>query len=62
MAFTLFIVKPDAVGRRLTGKILAKVEGVRFVRFSDRDVVRHPIVQAIVKAYDAAEGRLARNP
>ncbi len=34
--------------------ILAGVEGIRFVRFSDRDVVRHPIVQAIVKAYEAA--------
>jgi phosphate starvation-inducible PhoH-like protein len=42
--------------------ILANVEGIRFVRFSDRDVVRHPIVQAIVKAYDAAEGRSAHLP
>jgi len=42
--------------------ILARVEGIRFVRFSDRDVVRHPIVQAIVKAYDAAEGRTDRTP
>jgi phosphate starvation-inducible PhoH-like protein len=40
--------------------ILDQVEGIRFVRFSDRDVVRHPIVQAIVKAYDVAEGRSAR--
>ena len=40
--------------------ILGKVEGIRFVRFSDRDVVRHPIVQAIVKAYDVAEGHPAR--
>ena len=30
MAFTLFIIKPDAVGRRLTGKILAKVEEAGF--------------------------------
>jgi phosphate starvation-inducible PhoH-like protein len=37
--------------------VLAAVEGIRFVRFSDRDVVRHPIVQAIVKAYEAASGR-----
>ena len=37
--------------------ILAGVEGIRFVRFSDRDVVRHPIVQAIVKAYEAASTR-----
>jgi len=42
--------------------ILNDVEGVRFVRFSDRDVVRHPIVQAIVKAYDVAEGRTAQTP
>jgi len=37
--------------------VLGAVEGVRFVRFSDRDVVRHPIVQAIVKAYEAASLR-----
>lgn len=42
--------------------ILDKVEGIRFVRFSDRDVVRHPIVQAIVKAYDVAEGHSVRTP
>jgi phosphate starvation-inducible PhoH-like protein len=42
--------------------ILNDVEGVRFVRFTDRDVVRHPIVQAIVKAYDVAEGRTAQTP
>ena len=40
--------------------ILNHVAGVRFVRFTDRDVVRHPIVQAIVKAYDVAEGRTAQ--
>lgn len=33
-------------------EVLARVEGVRFIRFSDMDVVRHPIVQAIVRAYD----------
>jgi phosphate starvation-inducible PhoH-like protein len=42
--------------------VLDGVEGVRFVRFSDRDVVRHPIVQAIVKAYDVAEGRSVQSP
>ena len=34
--------------------ILGKVNRVSFVHFSDLDVVRHPIVQAIVKAYEAA--------
>ena len=33
--------------------VLARVDGVRFVRFSDMDVVRHPIVQAIVRAYES---------
>jgi phosphate starvation-inducible PhoH-like protein len=33
--------------------VLGHVDGVRFVRFTDMDVVRHPIVQAIVRAYDA---------
>jgi phosphate starvation-inducible PhoH-like protein len=35
--------------------VLAHVEGVRFVGFSDMDVVRHPIVQSIVRAYESHE-------
>jgi len=35
--------------------VLDNVEGVSFTRFEARDVVRHPIVQRIVEAYDAAE-------
>jgi phosphate starvation-inducible PhoH-like protein len=34
--------------------ILKGVEGVSFVEFSDQDVVRHPMVGRIVRAYDAA--------
>lgn len=33
--------------------ILEGVEGVRVVRFTDVDVVRHPLVARIVRAYDA---------
>jgi phosphate starvation-inducible PhoH-like protein len=29
------------------------VEGIGFVYFDERDVVRHKLVQQIVKAYDA---------
>jgi len=36
---------------------LAGVEGVAFVRLSSRDVVRNPIVTAIVEAYDRREQR-----
>jgi len=35
------------------------VEGVRFVNFSDRDVVRHDLVARIVRAYDARDRRRA---
>jgi len=37
--------------------ILADVEGLRFVDFTDRDVVRHPLVQEVVRAYEAAATR-----
>ena len=32
--------------------VLRGVEGISFVYFDDRDVVRHPLVQRIVKAYE----------
>jgi len=35
--------------------ILKGIEGIEFVYFSDKDVVRHPLVQDIIKAYDAFE-------
>jgi phosphate starvation-inducible PhoH-like protein len=37
--------------------ILAGVEGVAIARFSDSDVVRHPLVGRIVRAYDCAQAR-----
>jgi len=37
--------------------ILKRVEGISFTWFSARDVVRHPMVQRIVEAYDTAETR-----
>ena len=36
--------------------VLAGVEGISFTRFTARDVVRHPIVQRIVEAYEASQG------
>jgi phosphate starvation-inducible PhoH-like protein len=41
-------------------EILEGVEGIRTVRFTDRDVVRHPLVARIVRAYEAADR--ARKP
>jgi len=37
------------------GNILEGVEGIGFTYFSNKDVVRHPLVQRIVEAYDTAE-------
>jgi phosphate starvation-inducible protein PhoH and related proteins len=39
-------------------KILEGIEGIDFVFFSEKDVVRHRLVQAIVKAYDKYENRI----
>ncbi len=37
--------------------ILRGIEGVRFVEFERRDVVRHRVVSAIIAAYDEARGK-----
>jgi phosphate starvation-inducible PhoH-like protein len=34
-------------------RVLSQVEGVEFVYFTDRDVVRHRLVQLIIRAYEA---------
>jgi phosphate starvation-inducible protein PhoH and related proteins len=41
-----------ASGLREAEAVLAGVEGIEFFRFDQRDVVRHPLVQKIVSAYD----------
>ena len=33
-------------------KVVSQIEGIAFVHFDDRDVVRHKLVQQIVKAYE----------
>jgi phosphate starvation-inducible PhoH-like protein len=38
-------------------KILDGITGITFVSFSERDVVRHKLVQAIIKAYERYENR-----
>jgi phosphate starvation-inducible PhoH-like protein len=37
-------------------KVVNEIEGIAFVYFDERDVVRHRLVQQIVKAYDAYSG------
>jgi phosphate starvation-inducible PhoH-like protein len=53
------VTQIDLPSSRLSGliqaqQILSGVKGISFNSFTDRDVVRHPIVQAIVQAYDRA--------
>ncbi|HEX7915217.1 PhoH family protein, partial [Rudaea sp.] len=42
-------------GLRDAVEVLAKVEGVSMTFFEAKDVVRHPLVQRIVRAYEARE-------
>ena len=50
----------SAAGGRSSGlieaqSILRNIEGISFCHFTDRDVVRHPLVQKIVVAYEARD-------
>jgi phosphate starvation-inducible PhoH-like protein len=38
-------------------RILSDIEGIKFIYFSEKDVVRHKLVQEIVKAYERHEKR-----
>ena len=44
-----------ASGLNHSVEVLSAVAGISFTRFTSRDVVRHPLVQRIVEAYDASE-------
>jgi len=37
-------------------KVVNAIEGISFIYFDDRDVVRHKLIQQIVKAYEAFSG------
>ncbi len=40
-------------------RILKGIEGIAFIFFKESDVVRHPLVARIIKAYEQAEGSLS---
>ncbi len=44
-------------GLRDAREALSHVEGIRFLRFNEEDVVRHPLVGRIVKAYNNLENK-----
>ena len=47
----------DLSGLAHAWQILHAVDGVAFVALDKRDIVRHPLVERIVNAYDASEGQ-----
>jgi phosphate starvation-inducible protein PhoH and related proteins len=42
-------------------ELLCKTEGIRFVHFSELDVVRHPLVQEVIRAYNHLDHRKRKN-
>jgi phosphate starvation-inducible PhoH-like protein len=42
-------------GLREAQQLLSRIEGIWFVLFDEHDVVRHPLVQSIISAYDALD-------
>ena len=42
-------------------EVVGKIEGIAFVHFNERDVVRHNLVQQIIKAYEASAARDPRS-
>jgi phosphate starvation-inducible PhoH-like protein len=56
------VVTGDAKsGLDVAARVLSKIDDIAFCKLSSRDVVRHPLVQKIVKAYDDYESREKRN-
>jgi phosphate starvation-inducible PhoH-like protein len=43
-------------------EILKSVDGIGFMRFTEKDVVRHPLVQSIIRAYEQHEVRPGSRP
>lgn len=47
-------------GLEVATKVLSKVEEIAFIKLTNKDVVRHPLVQKIVKAYEDYEENQAK--
>jgi phosphate starvation-inducible PhoH-like protein len=43
-------VRKSGLGEAI--RILGNINGIRIVKLTDRDIVRHPLVREIIKAYD----------
>lgn len=47
-------------GLDVASRVLKNIEGISFINLSSKDVVRHPLVQKIVKAYEVYEETMAK--
>jgi phosphate starvation-inducible PhoH-like protein len=57
------VTQIDLPSGRMSGlvealKVVADIQGIGTIHFDDRDVVRHTLVQQIVKAYEAYTNKL----
>ena len=52
--------KDSVSGLDIAMRVLAKVDEIAFVKLTNKDVVRHPLVQKIVKAYEDYENRTGK--
>ncbi len=51
----------QASGLDVAVKVVKNIEDIKICKLTSKDVVRHPLVQKIVDAYEAYEGRAARD-
>jgi len=66
MVITGDVTQVDLPSSRPSGlievqSVLRGVDGIAFVYFDDRDVVRHDLVSAIIRAYDRVHGGRGRS-
>ncbi len=52
--------QPEKSGVLHAMRILSSIPGIATVHFNEKDVVRHPLVQKIIKAYEKAEAKFRR--
>ncbi len=52
--------QPEKSGVLHALRILSSIPGIATIHFNERDVVRHPLVQKIIKAYEKAESKSRR--
>lgn len=60
------ITQIDLPGGKISGlvkvtQILRDIDGISFINFTQRDVVRHKLVQKIINAYEAYENKKMKN-